>query len=110
MVSYKALNTYFVFWGFRGCGDNKKQTSEQCADSIENTFEYPQNASGKAVDLGLPSGTLWADRNLDALDETDEGMLFIWGDPTGMNDTVKVPDNGHSCISPWQYNHVIQRS
>lgn len=99
---------YFVFWGFRGCGDNKKQTSEQCADSIENTFEYPQNASGKAVDLGLPSGTLWADRNLDALDETDEGMLFIWGDPTGMNDTVKVPDNVYN-ISGTKYDIVKEK-
>ena len=98
----------FVFWGFRGCGDNKKQTSEQCADSIENTFEYPQNASGKAVDLGLPSGTLWADRNLDALDETDEGMLFIWGDPTGMNDTVKVPDNIYK-ISGTEYDIVKEK-
>ncbi len=99
---------YFVFSGFRGCGDNKKQTSEQCADSIENTFEYPQNASGKAVDLGLPSGTLWADRNLDALDETDEGMLFIWGDPTGMNDTVKVPDNVYN-ISGTEYDIVKEK-
>ena len=99
---------YFVFWGFRGCGDNKKQTSEKCADSIENTFEYPQNASGKAVDLGLPSGTLWADRNLDALDETDEGMLFIWGDPTGMNDTVKVPDNIYK-ISGTEYDIVKEK-
>ena len=99
---------YFVFSGFRGCGDNKKQTSEQCADSIENTFEYPQNASGKAVDLGLPSGTLWADRNLDALDETDEGMLFIWGDPTGMNDTVKVPDNVYN-ISGTKYDIVKEK-
>ena len=99
---------YFVFGGFRGCGDNKKQTSEQCADSIENTFKYPQNASGKAVDLGLPSGTLWADRNLDALDETDEGMLFIWGDPTGMNDTVKVPDNIYK-ISGTEYDIVKEK-
>ena len=99
---------YFVFSGFRGCGDNKKQPSEQCADSIENTFEYPQNASGKAVDLGLPSGTLWADRNLDALDETDEGMLFIWGDPTGMNDTVKVPDNVYN-ISGTEYDIVKEK-
>lgn len=99
---------YFVFSGFRGCGGNKKLTSEQCADSIENTFEYPQNASGKAVDLGLPSGTLWADRNLDALDETDEGMLFIWGDPTGMNDTVKVPDNVYN-ISGTKYDIVKEK-
>ena len=102
---------YFVFSGFRGCGGNKKMTSEQRADSIEGTFasiEYPNNASGKAVDLGLPSGTLWADRNLDALDETDEGMLFIWGDPTGMNEKVKVPDNIYK-ISGTEYDIVKEK-
>ena len=24
--------------------------------------------------------------------------------------TLKTSKYGHSCISPWQYNHVIQRS
>lgn len=28
------------------------------------------------VDLGLPSGTLWADRNIGAIDETDKGLRF----------------------------------
>lgn len=100
-----------VLSNFQGCGGNKNMISEQCADSIGNTFasiEYPQKASGKAVDLGLPSGTLWADRNLDALDETDEGMLFIWGDPTGMNDTVKVPDNIYK-ISGTKYDIVKEK-
>ena len=36
----------------------------------------------KAVDLGLPSGTLWADRNIGATDIYDGGKLFQWGDPT----------------------------
>ena len=102
---------YFVLSGFRGCGGNKKMPSEQCTDSIENTIasiKYPKNASGKAVDLGLPSGTLWADRNLDALDETDEGGLFIWGDPTGKNDTVKVPDKTYK-ISGTEYDIVKEK-
>ena len=102
---------YFVFLGFRGCRGDENLTSGQCADSIENalaSIEYPQNASGEAVDLGLPSGTLWADRNLDASDETDEGGLFIWGDPTGMNDTVKVPDNVYN-ISGTEYDIVKEK-
>lgn len=36
----------------------------------------------KAVDLGLPSGTLWADRNIGATDIYDGGKVFQWGDPT----------------------------
>lgn len=32
------------------------------------------------VDLGLPSGTLWADRNVGAASETDAGDYFAWGE------------------------------
>ena len=34
----------------------------------------------EAVDLGLPSGTLWADRNVGAKSLDDEGVKFQWGD------------------------------
>ena len=36
----------------------------------------------KMIDLKLPSGTLWADRNIGATDIYDGGKLFQWGDPT----------------------------
>ena len=36
----------------------------------------------KKIDIGLPSGTLWADRNIGATDIYDGGKLFQWGDPT----------------------------
>ena len=36
----------------------------------------------KMIDLGLTSGTLWADRNIGATDIYDGGKLFQWGDPT----------------------------
>ena len=36
----------------------------------------------QTIDLGLPSGTLWADRNIGATDIYDGGKLFQWGDPT----------------------------
>jgi hypothetical protein len=35
-------------------------------------------------------------------------MLFIWGDPTGMNDTVKVPDNVYN-ISGTEYDIVKEK-
>ena len=40
----------------------------------------------KAIDLGLPSGRLWADRNVGAEKETDYGLYFQWGDTVGYTD------------------------
>lgn len=42
------------------------------------------NTNGHAyVDLGLPSGTLWAKMNVGAKKETDAGLYFAWGETTG---------------------------
>lgn len=35
------------------------------------------------VDLGLPSGTKWANMNIGAASETDYGLFFQWGDTVG---------------------------
>ena len=35
------------------------------------------------IDLGLPSGTLWCDRNLGASSPEDAGLYFQWGDTQG---------------------------
>ena len=40
----------------------------------------------KTIDLGLPSGRLWADRNVGAEKETDYGLYFQWGDTVGYTD------------------------
>lgn len=37
----------------------------------------------RLVDLGLPSGTLWADRNIGAASPEDAGLYFQWGDTQG---------------------------
>ncbi len=62
-----------------------------CSDKIsEDTVDTPYSAStasiknaGQAVDLGLPSGTKWANMNVGATSESDNGILFVWGDATG---------------------------
>ena len=38
------------------------------------------------VDLGLPSGTLWANRNLGAAMSYDYGNYYAWGEVTGFNE------------------------
>ena len=41
------------------------------------------------ADLGLPSGTLWADRNVGAKSVEDYGTYFAWGETKGFNNDVK---------------------
>lgn len=38
----------------------------------------------QAVDLGLPSGRLWADRNIGARSPEDVGLYFSWGNVEGV--------------------------
>ena len=46
----------------------------------------------KAIDLGLPSGILWADRNIGATTPEDSGLYFQWGDTQGY--TAEQVGNG----------------
>ena len=43
-------------------------------------------ANLEAVDLGLPSGTLWASMNIGASSPEDYGDYFAWGETTGYKD------------------------
>ena len=52
----------------------------------------------KKIDLGLLSGTLWADRNIGATDIYDGGKLFQWGDPTPYD----VPEHNNGTINEGQ--------
>lgn len=40
-------------------------------------------AGAKAVDLGLPSGTKWANMNIGATSPQEDGLYFAWGETTG---------------------------
>ncbi|MBQ9556038.1 MAG: TIR domain-containing protein [Muribaculaceae bacterium] len=40
----------------------------------------------RPIDLGLPSGTIWGDRNLGAYSSSDFGELFAWGEITTKDD------------------------
>jgi len=47
---------------------------------VKSTLDY------EYVDLGLPSGTLWAKCNIGANSETDYGLYFAWGETQGYAD------------------------
>ena len=68
---------------FYECKDGKyTERSVSEIDSI--TFSLPESnpthVSANAVDLGLPSGTLWADRNVGADSPEGYGDYFAWGE------------------------------
>ena len=51
-----------------------------------------QRYVAKAVDLGLPSGTLWADRNMGIVEKpTEFGVYYSWGNIYSSNEAV--PEN-----------------
>ena len=56
---------------------------ERIAPSIPKTPELQENEKVTAIDLGLPSGTLWADRNVGAKSQYDYGLFFSWGNTKG---------------------------
>ena len=60
-----------------------EEISENTADTQYTAQTGNISNAGQAVDLGLPSGTLWANKNVGASSESDNGILFIWGDITG---------------------------
>ncbi len=58
-----------------------------CEDQNEVHYNPIDPYNGHAyVDLGLPSGTLWATMNVGANSETDYGLYFQWGDTQGYTD------------------------
>lgn len=67
----------------------------------------PSGGVYESVDLGLPSGTLWARYNVGATSESDYGDLFAWGatEPYRLNGTTPI-DNTNNYAS--SYANKIQ--
>ena len=51
--------------------------------SSQSSGTAPANV--EAVDLGLPSGTLWANMNIGATSPENSGNYFAWGETSGYN-------------------------
>lgn len=51
--------------------------------ALPKTDSGPDTNGYEYVDLGLPSGALWATMNVGAEKETDYGLYFQWGDTQG---------------------------
>ena len=77
-----------------GCGPNNSKTacettdSDSVAASVDSSKTIEDQNADKSVmvnghmfvDLGLPSGLLWAETNIGAKSPTDAGIYFAWGE------------------------------
>ena len=61
----------FIEEGMWGSALRRSNTSEERREDKDNT-QY--------IDLGLPSGTLWADRNIGATEPEEYGDFYAWGE------------------------------
>lgn len=69
-------------------GDANGDGIINAADIVEivNIIMNGDDRIPKAVDLGLPSGTLWANMNVGASKPEDYGAYFAWGETTPHSD------------------------
>ena len=67
--------------------DNK--TGQTASFTVTVTDSTPVDIPAEAVDLGLPSGTLWANKNVGAQKPEDGGLFFAWGETVGYGSDVK---------------------
>ena len=80
------------------CREAYKFLTDECTEQkIDAPDDHKERANPTAIgtvtpiDLGLPSGTLWADRNVGAKSPTDFGAYFSWG-----NTAPNYPKNGNN--------------
>lgn len=64
-------------------------------------------ANVKLIDLGLSSGTLWADRNIGAKSPEDAGLYFQWGDTQGYTDKQCGTGEGQKAFVWNDYKHGV---
>ena len=83
-----AITTFIASSVFVACSDEISETTCD-AQYVANVGNI--TTVGQAVDLGLPSGTKWADKNVGASSSSDNGILFVWGDVTGTQKQAKTP-------------------
>ena len=75
----------------------------------QNVYQYLKNQGENGSVSGETKEKLVKRGYMTSLSKEDEGELVkrLLND---IYDEVRLKNFGHSCISPWQYNHVIQRS
>lgn len=68
----------------QGAMDFVRRNIEAGREPVEFDLTRKDGYMPVAVDLGLPSGTKWADRNVGAKSPEEPGLFFIWGNVDGV--------------------------
>ena len=70
------------------------EKSDLVMDCVRETIKCTFDANGfEYVDLGLPSGLLWAKCNVGATSEEEAGLYFAWGEVNGATkESVKLKE------------------
>lgn len=63
--------------------DNHEYPTVSYCKENDMVYYYEKVPLFEFVDLGLPSGTLWADRNVGASKPEEFGLYFAWGETQG---------------------------
>ncbi len=82
MSNYGANNAISVEFRISGHADNNPNIV-YCRTEYLPLLKTISPNDFVFVDLGLPSGTLWANRNLGAPSSNDYGNYYAWGETTG---------------------------
>ncbi|MBR6376052.1 MAG: hypothetical protein IKR91_07460, partial [Alloprevotella sp.] len=85
----KKILTFFAYalllgsmtFTLTACGDDDDDAGGSSAGGLT-----PAGKAAQMVDLGLPSGTLWADRNVGADKPEAYGSYFAWGETVPKSD------------------------
>ena len=86
MKYLKEFDTETNYLAYRDSKDYLKPNVSLCVEHDVVYYNYspkPKPNGHDYVDLGLPSGTLWATMNVGASKPSDYGLYFQWGDVQG---------------------------
>ena len=107
---------YMIYNGkivYRGTGADQERVSVEAGMTITLNFNAgtgelasPVSATPKYVDLGLPSGIKWADRNVGATKPWEYGDHFAWGE-TSTKDNYSEETYSH--VKVIRANYVIAK-
>ena len=83
MIYLKLFDTESNYLAYRDGKNYIKPNVSLCDDNGKVYYNYSPFNGYDYVDLGLPSGTLWATMNVGASKPSDAGLYFQWGDTQG---------------------------
>lgn len=84
---------------------DKSKVTATCKVKVIGDYEPLE-----AVDLDLPSGTLWANMNVGSVNRADYGMYFAWGETTGYyEDTDHLFTKDNYTMTDWHEDLVLSQ-